>query len=393
MNIYLDNAATTAVTPEVLEAMLPFLRENYGNASSKHYEIGRTARRAVMNARQQVARMLGAEIPADEDKVSGVFFTSCATESNNWVIQNAPLANGGKKHIITSAVEHPAVLTTCAFMEKHYGYKVTVVPVDNTGLVDPAAVEKAMTPDTALVSVMVANNEVGTLQPVAEIAKIAKKGGALMHTDAVQAAGKIPLDVNALGVDFLSISGHKFHGPKGVGALYVRKGVNLPPLLHGGGQENNHRAGTYNAAGIVGMGKAAELACAEMETVGKRQFALVEELWRGLSAASPKIYRNGHPEKRIPNILNVRYDGAEGEAILMRLDMFGIQVSSGSACATGDIKASHVLLALGIPQENAHGSIRFSLGRETTEDDIRKVIEIVPKQVQMIRDMSVTWKG
>lgn len=393
MNIYLDNAATTRVLPEVRDAMLPFLSDDFGNPSSKHYDLGRRARRAVMAARQQIAALLKAEVPADEDRVRGVYFTACATESNNWVLQNAPLANKGKKHLIVSAVEHPAVLTTAAFMEKHYGYRVTVVPVDATGLVDPAAVEKALSPDTALVSVMVANNEVGTLEPVAEIAKIAHQGGALMHTDAVQAAGKIPLDVNALGVDFLSISGHKFHGPKGVGALYVAPGINLPPLIHGGGQENNHRAGTYNVAGIVGMGKAAEIAMAEMAESAPRQFALVERLWQGLSAASPKIYRNGHPEKRIPNVLNVRYDGAEGEAVLLRLDMFGIQVSSGSACATGDIKASHVLLALGIPQENAHGSIRFSLGRDTTAEDIEKVIEIVPKQVQTIRDMSVTWKG
>ncbi len=393
MSIYLDNAATTGVIPEVRDAMLPFLNDDFGNPSSKHYDLGRRARRAVMEARQQVAKLLGAEIPADEDRVRNVYFTACDTESNNWVIQNAPLVAKGKKHIVTSAIEHPAVLTTCAFMEKHYGFKVTVVPVDSTGLVDPAAVEKALTPETARVSVMVANNEVGTLQPVAEIAAIAHRGGALMHTDAVQAAGKIPLDVKALGVDFLSISGHKFHAPKGVGALYVAPGIDLPPLIHGGGQENNHRAGTYNVAGIVGMGKAAEVAMAEMATVAPRQFALVERLWQGLSAASPKIHRNGHPEKRIPNILNVRYDGAEGEAVLLRLDMFGIQVSSGSACATGDIKASHVLLALGIPQEDAHGSIRFSLGRDTTAVDIEKVIEVVPQQVRVIRDMSVTWKG
>jgi cysteine desulfurase len=393
MSIYLDHAATTPVRAEVLAKMLPYFSEDFGNASAKHYELGRRARAAVHLARRQVAALLGAEIPTDEDKPSEIAFTSGATESNNWVIGTAPLITK-KKHLITSGIEHHAILDTCKFMTKHYGCSLTILPVDSRGFVDPAAVEKAITPDTALVSIMLANNEVGTIEPLAEISAIAKKPGVLVQTDAVQAAGKIPLDVQKLGVDFLSISGHKFYGPKGVGALYIRRGTkNWLPLMHGGGQEKGQRAGTYNVPGIVGIGEAAELAQAEMSEVGARESELVEKLWQGISAAVPKVYRNGDVKNRLPNILNARFDGAEGEAILLRLDMSGIQVASGSACSTDSLEPSHVLLALGVPTESAHGSIRFSLGRTTTSADIDATIAAVVKQVKVIREMSVTWNG
>ncbi|GHV20586.1 cysteine desulfurase NifS [Planctomycetales bacterium] len=392
MSIYLDNAATTAVRKEVLAAMLPFFSENYGNASAKYYELGKRSRRAVMAARGQVARLLGANDYADEDKLPEVFFTSGATESNNWVIQNAPTFTG-KKHLITSSIEHHAVLETAEFMAKKHGCALTVVPVDGRGFVNPADLEKAITSDTALISIMFANNEVGTIEPLAAIAEIAKKHGVLCHTDAVQAAGKVPLDVKKLGVDFLSISGHKFYGPKGVGALYISPAVkNFPAWSHGGGQEKHRRAGTYNVPGIVGLGAAAELAQAEMAAVDARERELVERLWTGL-AAIPRIYRNGDATERLPNILNVRFDGAEGEAILLRLDRQGIQVASGSACSTDSLEPSHVLLALGVPTESAHGAIRFSLGRETTAADIDQTIAITAQQVKIIRDMSVTWDG
>jgi cysteine desulfurase len=393
VSIYLDNAATTPVRPEVLAQMLPYFTENFANASAKHYEIGRTARAAVHHARRQIATLLGAELPTDEDQISEIFFTSGATESNNWVLVNAPLATG-KKHLITSAIEHHAVLDTCKFMKEKQGCQLTILPVDKWGRVAPEAVEKALTPDTALISIMLANNEIGTLEPLAEIGAMAKKHGVLFHTDAVQAAGKIPLAVEELGVDFLSISGHKFYGPKGVGALYIRRGTkNWPPFMHGGGQERGKRAGTYNVPGIVGIGAAAALAMAEMVTVAAEERELVEKLWQQLRTTVPKCYRNGDPENRLPNILNVRFDGAEGEAILLRLDFCGIQVASGSACSTDSLAPSHVLMALGVPVESAHGSIRFSLGRTTTAAEITAVAAAVAQQVQKIREMSVTWDG
>lgn len=389
-NIYLDHAATTKISSNVLAQMMPFLTEEFGNASAKYYEIGKRARRAVLQARQRVAALIGAEVPQDEDRPSEIVFTSGATEGNNWIIKTIPLM-GNKRHIITSAVEHHAVLETCEFMQKH-GCDLTILPVDSTGRVDPHDLAKAMRADTGLVSIMLANNEVGTLEPVAELAEIAHAKGAMFHTDAVQAVGKIPVNVAELGVDLLTLSAHKFYGPKGVGATYIRKGTRLEPLMHGGGQESRRRAGTLNVPGIIGLGAAAEDATGYMVQEAARQRALIERLWTGLSTAIPKIWRNGHPDKRLPGILNVRVAGAEGEAILMRLDMFGMQVASGSACSTDSLEPSHVLLALGIAQEDAHGSIRFSLGRDTTEKDIETVIGTMPQQVQTIRAMSVTWK-
>ncbi len=390
--IYLDHAATTPLSASVLEKMLPYLQNDYGNASAKYYEKGKRCRRALAKARQQLAALIGADIPQDEDKPSELVFTSGATESNNWVLKSA-LGSVKKQHMITSSIEHHAVLETAEYLAKSGQCSLTVIPVNSEGLIDPVELKKAMRPETGLVSIMLANNEVGTIEPVQELAEIAHAGGALFHTDAVQAVGKIPVNVKALGVDFLSLSSHKFYGPKGIGALYMRKGLRLEPLMHGGGQEHHKRAGTYNVAGIVGMGAAAEEAQNELASEGARQNALVERLWEGLSDATPKILRNGHPSQRLPGILNVRFQGAEGEAVLLRLDMFGIQVASGSACSTDSLEPSHVLLALGIAQEDAHGSIRLSLGKQTSAQDIEEVIKIMPAQIRLIREMSVTWKG
>lgn len=391
-NIYLDNAATTQLSASVLEKMLPFLQEDYGNASAKYYEKGKFARRAVCKARQQVAALIGAEIPLDEDKTSEIVFTSGATEGNNWVLKSTPLLTK-KKHIITCAIEHHAVLQTAEYLGKAGFCDLTVLPVDSLGLVNPADLKAALRKDTGLVSIMLANNEIGTLEPVRELAEIAHAGGALFHTDAVQAVGKLPVDIKDLGVDFLSLSAHKFYGPKGIGALYIRKGLRLEPLLHGGGQEHHRRAGTLNVPAIVGMGAAAEESMENLDSEAVRQRALVERLWEGLQAATPKIIRNGHTDLRLPGILNVRFQGAEGEAVLLRLDMFGIQVASGSACSTDSLEPSHVLLGIGVAQEDAHGSIRLSLGRHTSAEDIEKVIAVMPEQIRLIREMSVTWKG
>lgn len=386
--IYLDNAATTRTDPEVLEAMRPFFCEHYGNAATL-YQAGNAASKAVEKAREQVAELLGA-LPEE------VFFTSGGTESDNWAFSGSvcgEMCGRGHKHIITSAVEHHAVLETVSFMERHLGCPATFLPVDAYGAVSPDALREALRPETALVSVMHANNEIGTVQPVAELAALARQKGALFHTDAVQSVGKIPVNVRELGVDMLSLSAHKFHGPKGVGAMYIRKGVRLSPFMHGGAQERKRRAGTSNVPGIVGLGKAAELAGRHLETECKRQAALVEKLWEGLNDRIPKIRRNGHPANRVPNLLNLCVSGIEGEAILLQLDMYGIAISSGSACTTGSLEPSHVLLAIGLPAEVAHGSARFSLSRETTERDIERVIEVMPKVAANLRAMSPIWHG
>ncbi len=392
-NIYLDNAATTKIDPEVFNEMIPFLTEQYGNPASKYYSLGRFARAAVNQARRQIGKLIGAEIPADEDKRSEIIFTSCATESNNTVLKTAAEITG-KRHIISSTIEHHAVLETLEYLQKKGDIEYTLIPVDSCGVVDPEDLKKALQQhDTAMVSIMLANNEVGSIQPIKKLAQISHAHGALFHTDAVQAAGKIKIDVKDLDVDFLSLSSHKFYGPKGVGILFAKHGVNMISLIHGGAQEGHRRAGTLNVASIVGMGKAAELAQAEIAENSPHMAELVERLWDGIAKNISKVYRNGNAKEKLPNILNVRFNGAEGEAILLRLDMFGIQVSSGSACSTDSIAPSHVLLALGIAQEDAHGSIRFSLSKNTTALDIDRVIEILPKQIDMIRQMSVTWNG
>ncbi len=376
--IYMDNAATTATRPEVLEAMLPYFTQHYGNPSSIH-AFGRDARRALENARKQVAAALNCE-PRE------VYFTAGGSESDNWAIRCA-LQNKQGKHIITSAIEHHAVLHTCEYMEKQ-GYEVTYLPVDEYGIVSVEDVKKAIRPDTALITIMAANNEIGTLQPIAEIGKIAKEAGILFHTDAVQAIGAIPVDVKEWNVDMLSLSGHKFHAPKGVGALYIRKGIRISNLIYGGAQERGLRAGTENLPGIVGLGKAIELAVAELPEYAERMTRLRDRLIDGILGSISDVQLNGHRAQRLPGNVNVSVRYVEGEALLMRLDLAGIAASSGSACTSGSLDPSHVLLAIGLPHEIAHGSLRLSLGRETTEEDVEYVIETLPNIVNTLRAMS-----
>jgi len=376
--IYMDNAATTATRPEVLEAMLPYFTQNYGNPSSIH-AFGRDARRAIENARKQVAAALGCE-PRE------VYFTAGGSESDNWAIRCA-LQNKQGKHIITSAIEHHAVLHTCEYMEKQ-GYEVTYLPVDEYGIVSVEDVKKAIRPDTALITIMAANNEIGTIQPIAEIGKIAKEAGILFHTDAVQAVGAVPIDVKKWNVDMLSLSGHKFHAPKGVGALYVRKGIRITNLIYGGAQERGLRAGTENLPGIVGLGKAIELAVAEIPEYTERLTKLRDKLIDGILASIPDVQLNGHRTQRLPGNVNVSVRYVEGEALLMRLDLAGIAASSGSACTSGSLDPSHVLLAIGLPHEIAHGSLRLSLGNDTTEADVDYVLATLPNIVTTLRAMS-----
>ena len=378
--IYMDNAATTATRPEVLETMLPYFGQIFGNPSSIH-GVGREARKAVEAARKQVADAIGAE-------AREVYFSAGGSESDNWAIRLGCAAMSKKgKHIITSAIEHHAVLHTCEAMEKE-GYRVTYLPVDEFGLVSTADVEKAICDDTALITIMAANNEIGTLQPIKEIAEIAKAHGVLFHTDAVQAIGAIPVDVKEWGVDMLSMSGHKFHGPKGIGALYVRKGIRMSNLIHGGAQERGFRAGTENLPAIVGMGKAIELAVAELPEYTAKMTALRDRLIDGLTERIPEIRLNGHRTKRLPANVNISIRYLEGESILMRLDLAGIEASSGSACTSGSLDPSHVLLAIGLPHEIAHGSLRLSLGMENTEEEVETVLNELPKIVENLRAMS-----
>ena len=379
--IYLDNAATTAVSPAVLEAMTPYFCQVYGNPSSIH-STGRDARRAVDAARKQVAAAIGA--PAPE-----IYFTAGGSESDNWAIKGTAFAKRSKgNHIITSAIEHHAVLHTCKWLEKQ-GFEVTYLPVDEFGRVSPYDVEKAITDKTILISIMAANNEIGTLEPIAEIGRIAHEHGVLFHTDAVQAVGAIPLDVNAMNIDMLSMSGHKFHGPKGVGALYIRKGVRIDTFLHGGAQERGQRAGTENLAGIVGIGKAIELATQQMAENAARMTRLRDRLIDGILTTIPDVRLNGHRTERLPNNVNVSIRYIEGEAMLLRLDLAGIAGSSGSACTSGSLDPSHVLLAIGLPHEIAHGSLRLTLGTDSTDADVDAVLEALPKIVSDLRAMSV----
>lgn len=379
--IYMDNAATTAVRPEVLEAMLPFFTQHYGNPSSIH-SVGRDAKRAVENARRQVAAALGAQ-PQE------IYFTAGGSESDNWAIRSAAeMLEKKGKHIITSSVEHHAVLHTCEYLEKHRGYRVTYLPVDDTGRVNPADVKNAIAEDTVLITIMAANNEIGTLQPIEEIGRIAKEAGVLFHTDAVQAVGAIPINVSALPVDMLSLSAHKFHGPKGVGALYIRKGVRMNNLIYGGAQERNLRAGTENLASIVGLGKAIEIAVAELPEYAARMTRLRDRLIDGILAEIPETRLNGHRTERLPANVNVSVRFIEGESLLMRLDLAGVEGSSGSACTSGSLDPSHVLLAIGLPHEIAHGSLRLSLGIENTEEDVDYVLEALPGIVKDLRAMS-----
>ena len=378
--VYLDNAATTALSPKVLEKMMPYLTDIYGNASSPH-SFGQTARIGVEHAREQVARAINAD-------PSEIVFTGCGTESDNTVLFGVAERYAKKgDHIITTNVEHHAILHSCAALEKK-GIKVTYLPVDKDGLVTPEQVRDAITDKTILVSVMFANNEVGTIMPIPEIAAVCHEKGVLFHTDAVQAAGHIPIDVKAMGIDMLSISGHKFHGPKGVGVLYERKGIRLPSYIIGGEQEKGRRAGTENVAGIVGLGEALELAVTNMSETSARMTRMRDRLIEGIEATIPEVKLNGHRTKRLPNNVNFSIKYIEGESILLMLDMAGIAASSGSACTSGSLDPSHVLLALGLTHEVAHGSVRMTLGDDTTEEDIDYVLETLPKVAHRLRAMS-----
>jgi cysteine desulfurase len=379
--IYMDNAATTAVRKDVLDTMLPYFTEHYGNPSSIH-TVGRDAKRAVENARRQVAASIGA-LPQE------IYFTAGGSESDNWALRSATeMLQKKGKHIITSSIEHHAVLHTCEYLEKYHGYRITYLPVDEYGRVKPADVQNAIAQDTVLISIMAANNEIGTLQPIAEIGKVAKAAGVLFHTDAVQAIGAVPVDVNVLGVDMLSLSAHKFHGPKGVGALYVRKGVRINNLIFGGAQERNLRAGTENLASIVGLGNAIEIAVAEQPQYAARMTELRDMLIDGILAEIPDVRLNGHRTERLPGNANVSVRYIEGESLLMRLDLLGVEASSGSACTSGSLDPSHVLLAIGLPHEIAHGSLRLTLGINNTQEDVRYVLDVLPGVVQTLRDMS-----
>jgi cysteine desulfurase len=381
--IYLDHSATTPVRQEVVDAMLPYFTGKYGNASSVH-TFGQEAHQALEESRRTVAGLLGA-VP-DE-----IIFNSGGTEGDNMAIKGVAAALRDKgRHIITCAIEHHAVLNTCGWMEKR-GYEVTYLPVDSMGLVDPGELADAVRPDTILISIMLANNEVGTVEPIAELVKAAReKAGrrVLFHTDAVQAIGKIPVDVEELGVDLLALSGHKFYAPKGVGVLYVRSGTRLEPQQHGGHHERSRRAGTENVPGIVGLATAMELTCGEMAVEGPRLRALRDRIHEGLLSSVEDSMCNGHPDKRLPHLVNLSFKNVEGEAMLLSLDALGIAVSTGSACTSGTLEPSHVLTAMGVPAEIAHGSLRFSLGRATTDEDVDYVLEKVPPVIERLRQMS-----
>ena len=378
--IYMDNAATTRITPPVLEAMMPYLTDVYGNPSSIH-SFGREARKALETARAQVAAAINA-------KPSEIYFTGCGTEADNWAVRGTAYAQRKKgNHIITSAVEHHAILHTCQQLERE-GFKVTYVPVDDQGIIKLDELEAAITPETTLITVMAANNEIGTIQPIEAIGRIAKAHGIRFHTDAVQAIGAIPIDVQALGVDMLSMSGHKFHAPKGVGALYVRSGVRLQRFMQGGAQERTQRAGTENLASIVGMGRAIELATANIAEKAEKLTAMRDRLMNGVIEAIPESRINGHPTQRLPGNCNVSIRYIEGESLLLSLDLKGIAASSGSACTSGSLDPSHVLLAIGLPHEIAHGSLRFSLSEENTMEDVEFVLESLTEIVQRLRNMS-----
>jgi len=383
--IYLDYAATTPTHPEVVKAMLPYFTEEFGNPSSIH-SYGQEAKGAMEEVRAKVADLIGA-------RSEEIVFTSGGTEADNFALKGVAFANESKgNHIITSSIEHHAVIETGKFLQRR-GFKVTYLPVDEYGLVDPEDVRKAITGKTILISVMHANNEVGTVEPIAEIGKITKEAGIYFHTDAVQTVGHILVDVNELGVDLLSISAHKLYGPKGTGALYIRKGTKLVSFMHGGEQERRRRASTENVPGIVGFGKAAELAQQEMSEEAKRLTYLRNQLVSGLLERIDHTRLNGHPVNRLPNNVNISVDYVEGESMLLNLDLEGICASTGSACSSSSLEPSHVLLAMGFSHEQAHGSLRFSLGKWTTEEEIGQVLDILPRIVAKLRAMSPLLKS
>lgn len=378
--VYLDNSATTPIKGDVLKEMLPFLTENYGNASSL-YTPGLIARRALDEAREKVATLINA-------KPNEVYFTGCGSESDNWVLKGVASALKNKgNHIITTVTEHPAMLRTCEYLEKN-GYEVTYLGIDDQGRLKLEELEAAIKETTILVSIMMVNNEIGTIHPIKELAAIAKKHGVLFHTDAVQALGNVPIDVKDLGVDFLSMSAHKIYGPKGVGGLYIRRGAKLGTLIFGGGQESGKRAGTENVAGIVGFGKAAELAMNGLDEHIKHSTEIRNYLADKFTSEIPDIIINGSMENRHPGNLNVTFKYIEGESILIQLDACGICISTGSACSSKSLKPSHVLSALGVPDELIHGTIRFSVGDFTTKEDIDYTVECTKKVVAWLRDLS-----
>ncbi|MEK6656109.1 MAG: cysteine desulfurase NifS, partial [Nitrospirota bacterium] len=378
--VYLDNAATTRPHPKVVEAMQPYFTELFGNPLSLH-SYGQAAKKAIDEAREKIARLINA-------KPSEIIFTSTGTEANNFAIKSAASANQQKgKHIVISGIEHHSVLYSAKAMEK-LGFKTTLLPVDKYGIVNPEDVLKAITPETVLVSVMHSNNEIGTIEPISEISKITKEKGVLLHTDAAMSVGNIPVDVAELGVDMLTMSAHKFYGPKGIGALYVRKGARIVPFIHGGIQEDGRRAGADNVPGIVGMGMAAEIAMEEIPERVKKIAPLRDKLIKGLTEKIEHIHVNGHPTNRLPGNVNICIDYIEGEAMLLFLIKEGIAASSGSTCTSKALKASHVLLAIGVSDATAQGSLLFTLGRETTEEDIGHVLTVLPPIVERLRAMS-----
>lgn len=384
-NVYADNSATTKIAPEVLEKMMPYLTEIYGNPSSL-YSVGSKAKQALEEARENIAKNLGAK------SASEIFFTSGGSESDNWAVKGVAhaLRAKGKKHIVTSKFEHHAILHTCASLEKE-GFEVTYLDVYENGLVRVEDVEKAIREDTALVTIMYANNEIGTIQPIAEIGDVCRKKGVLFHTDAVQAAGYVKINVEEQNIDLLSMTAHKIHGPKGCGLLYVRRGVKISNLIDGGAQERNRRAGTENLAGIVGLDAALQLAIDNMDERNAKLIKMRDRLIDGLL----KIERsriNGDRIHRLPGNVNMCFEGIEGESLLLRLDLKGVQASSGSACTSGSLDPSHVLLAIGLPHEIAHGSMRLSFSDENTEEDIDYILEIVPEIVSYLRSMSPLWE-
>lgn len=379
-SIYLDNSATTPLKKEVLDAMLPYLTEHYGNPSSI-YKIGREAKQAIEEAREKVATALGASSKE-------IFFTGCGTEADNWAIKGIAQAKSKLgRHIITSKIEHHAVLHTLESLEKE-GYEVTYLEVDEYGKISLDDLKSAIRPDTILITIMTANNEVGTIEPIAEIGKIAKENNIVFHTDAVQAIGSIAIDVASMNIDMLSLSAHKFGGPKGIGALYVRSGLRPAVFMHGGAQEKARRAGTENVASIVGLGKAIELATQNLEEKTAKIRAMRDRLIKEIPEKIPYVKLNGHPTDRLPGNVNFSFEFIEGESLLLMLDMNGIAASSGSACTSGSLDPSHVLLALGLPHEIAHGSLRLSIGEINCDEDIDYVLETLPNIVQRLRDMS-----
>lgn len=379
--IYLDHAATTPVDPQVVEAMLPYWSEHYGNASSI-YKLGRASYEALEKARGTVAHILGA-------KPEEIVFTGCGSESDNLAIRGTAWASRQRgNHLITTPIEHHAVGHTVEQLVHEFGFQATWLPVDQYGMVDPDDVARAMTDETVLISIMHANNEMGTIQPLAEIAKIARAKGIPLHTDAVQAGGSLDINVDTLGVDMLSLSAHKFYGPKGIGVLYVRQGTPLLPMQTGGGQEGGRRAGTENVAFAVGLAKALELAYEHLETNNKRIAFLRDRLIKGVLSDIPHVRLTGHPTQRLPNNASFLFDYIEGESILLQLDLYNVAASSGSACTTGDTEPSHVITAMGIPAAEGHGSLRLSLGKDTTRDEIDFVLSILPGIVDKLQEMS-----